>query len=306
MGFFHLKRHFSYSAFIVFGILLFYSPLHQLFLLSLKSELYSHFLLIPFVSLYFLIVERKSIFLKVRWQPSVGLYLAIAAIGIYAFALHLQASMDLNDFLSACLAAFVLWLNAGFLMVYGFIAFKSALFPLMFLVFIIPIPSIILDPIIRFLQVFSAHAVHLVFYIFNIPFLREDMTFKLPGIAIEIAKECSGIRSSMALLISSILAGQIFLCSTWRKITLIFFVLPVTIIKNAFRITTLSLLAIHIDKSWLIDSWLHKSGGIVFFLLALLFLTPVLWLLLRSEQKDALCTNRLEILSKHLSEFKSK
>jgi exosortase len=186
-------------------------------------------------------------------------------------------------------------------MVYGFIAFKSALFPLLFLVFIIPIPSIILDPVIRFLQVFSAHAVHLAFNFSGLPFFREDMTFKLPGIAIEIAKECSGIRSSLALLISSILAGHMFLCSAWRKITLISFIVPVTIIKNAIRITTLTLLAIHIDKSWLSDSWLHKSGGIVFFLLALILLSPVLWLLVHSEQKGLFCKDRRSrIRSQHL------
>lgn len=284
-----MNRHLSYALFISAGVLLFYPSLHQLFLLSLESELYSHFLLIPIVSLYFFIVDRKFIFTGMRWHPIHGICAALAAICFYALALYLKSVLNLNDFLSACLFAFVIWLNAGFVLIYGLLAYNKALFPMLFLVFMIPIPTLLLDAAVRFLQIFSAHAVHLAFNIINIPFFREDMTFNLPGVAIEIAKECSGIRSSLALLISGIIAGHMFLCSAWRKMTLILFVVPLTIIKNAIRITTLSLLAIHVDTSWLTNSWLHKSGGIVFFLLTLLLLTPVLWLLIRSEQKASLC-----------------
>ena len=109
------------------------------------------------------------------------------------------------------------------------------------------------------------------------------MTFQLPGIAIEVAKECSGIRSSLALFITSLLAGHMFLKTTWRKVVLVLVIIPLTIFKNAVRITTLSLLAVYVDKSWLTDSWLHKGGGIVFFVLALVFFAPVLWALARSE-----------------------
>jgi len=59
--------------------------------------------------------------------------------------------------------------------------------------------------------------------------------------------------------------------------------LPLLIIKNGIRIVTLSLLSIYVDPGFLTGS-LHRDGGVVFFLLALVLLVPVLWLLQKSDQ----------------------
>jgi exosortase/archaeosortase family protein len=72
-------------------------------------------------------------------------------------------------------------------------------------------------------------------------------------------------------------------------------VVPVAVVKNGIRIVTLSLLGIYIDPKFVIDSPLHRSGGIVFFLLALSLLTPVLWVLRKSEKgMNELGTSRAE------------
>jgi exosortase/archaeosortase family protein len=106
--------------------------------------------------------------------------------------------------------------------------------------------------------------------------------FTLPNLAIEVADECSGIRSSTALLLTSLLAGHAFLDSPWRKALLVLLVLPTTILKNGIRIVTLSLLSLHIDPAFL-EGQLHHEGGILFFVLALAILAPVLILLRRFE-----------------------
>jgi exosortase/archaeosortase family protein len=58
--------------------------------------------------------------------------------------------------------------------------------------------------------------------------------------------------------------------------------IPLSIIKNGIRITTLTLLAVYVDPSFLTGD-LHKKGGFVFFLLALAILFPILLLLQKSE-----------------------
>jgi len=211
-----------------------------------------------------------------------------AGFAFYIAAMQVQGALNRNDYLSLCLLGAVIWIHGAFVGIYGPRAYRQALFPLFFLLLCVPIPTFILDPVIRFLQVWSAHAVELAFTIIGLPHLREGMTFQLPGIAIEVAKECSGIRSSLVLFITSLMAGHMFLKTTWRKVILVLVIIPLTVFKNAVRITTLSLLAVYVDKSWLTDSWLHKGGGIVFFILALLFLAPVLWALVRSES-DGRC-----------------
>jgi exosortase len=116
------------------------------------------------------------------------------------------------------------------------------------------------------------------------PFLRDACVFHLPGLSIEVAPQCSGIRSSLALVITCVLAGHMFLKTGWKKIVLVLASLPVMMIKNGIRITTLSLLGVYVDRGFL-ESSLHRDGGIVFFILALLLMSPILFVLRRSEQR---------------------
>ena len=183
------------------------------------------------------------------------------------------------------LGVVILWIGS-FLFIFGLDSFRKALFPLLFLVLMIPIPEIILQPVIAVLQKGSSEASAILFKLTGTPFYRNDMNFSLPGINIEVAPQCSSIRSSLALLISSLLASHLFLKSPWRKILFVLAAVPMAMIKNAVRIVVLSLLAIHVNKGWLTDSVLHHEGGIVFFILALLLLYPLLWQLRRSEEKS--------------------
>jgi exosortase/archaeosortase family protein len=60
--------------------------------------------------------------------------------------------------------------------------------------------------------------------------------------------------------------------------------IPIMIFKNAVRIATLSLGSVYVDPS-IIESRLHREGGIPFFLLALVLIYPVVRMLMKSEKK---------------------
>jgi exosortase len=115
------------------------------------------------------------------------------------------------------------------------------------------------------------------------PIHRQGTIFILPDLIIGVEPECSGIRSGISLFISSLVAGYVFLQSFWRRTALLVVAIPVLIFKNALRIAVLTYLAIYIDKR-ILTSALHREGGIPFFVLGLVFLTPVLTLLVKSER----------------------
>jgi exosortase/archaeosortase family protein len=117
--------------------------------------------------------------------------------------------------------------------------------------------------------------------------LREGFVFHLPGQSVEVAKQCSGIRSSMALLITSVLAGHLFLRTWWKKVILAIVIIPITMFKNGIRVVSLTLLGTYVDSRILTNSLLHTDGGILFFLLALVLLAPVLYFLRKSEVRVA-------------------
>ena len=176
----------------------------------------------------------------------------------------------------------MIWLGA-FLLCYGSRATRAAAFPLLFLLLVVPLPEAVLEKTIYLLQQGSTEIAYLLFKLVQVPVFRQGFVLSLPSVSIEVAKECSGIRSSMALFITCLLAVHLFLHTHWKMAFFVLLALPLAIIKNGIRITTLTLLAIYVDPSFLTGN-LHHDGGVVFFLLTLAILAPVLLLLQKSER----------------------
>jgi exosortase/archaeosortase family protein len=78
------------------------------------------------------------------------------------------------------------------------------------------------------------------------------------------------------LVITSVLASQLFLDSPWRRLVLVAFVIPLGIIRNGFRILVIGLLCVYVGPH-MIDSAIHSQGGPLFFVLSLGPLFAVLW-----------------------------
>jgi exosortase len=184
--------------------------------------------------------------------------------------------------LSVQVLALILVCVAGFIFFYGVSAARTATFPLLFLFLMIPLPDFVVDKVIVYLQAGSAIVATWLFRLLKVPAWRDGFMLHLPTLNLEVAKECSGIRSSVVLLITTLLVGQFALRSFWARSLLVFSVVPVVILKNGVRIVTIAVLTMYVDRRFL-HGWLHRSGGIVFYLLGLLALVPVLMLLKRTE-----------------------
>ena len=277
------KRNLVFLACGVVATFMFYEPLKELTKFSLHSMFYSHIWLIPLVSAFFMFTERKAIFSDSKYSYRGGISLLIIGTILYLLGRKLHVQLNQNDYSSLMTFAGIIFLNGAFLLCYGAQAFKAALFPLFFLIFMVPIPVFLMDRIIHVLLIGSAAATDLLFKITGTPYIREGFTFHLPGISIEIAKVCSGIRSSLALFITMVIAGHLFLQTGWKKVVLILAVFPITMFKNGIRIVTISLLATYVDERFLTQSWIHHSGGFLFFIPALVLLGLILWWLKRTE-----------------------
>lgn len=280
-------KNILFLLFILATIAFYYQPLKDLIVLALRyNELYSHIVLIPFVSMYFMFLSRKEIVPDARYAAAAGIPFIVAGIALYLIAGSQGIALSKNDYLSAMTSSVVLLWLGGFIVVYGTRSFMAAAFPLLFLVFMIPVPDALMEKVIYQLQVGSTEVTHLLFWLTGIPFYRDGFLFYLQGISIEVAEQCSGIRSSIALLIVSVLAGKVFLKSTSRKLALAVSVFPITIFKNGVRIVMLSLLGTYVDPR-ILDSNLHKRGGIPIFIFAFLLLMGVLWLVKRTEKEKS-------------------
>jgi exosortase len=273
-----------YLGWILASCLLFLYPLTAFVSYSLASENGSHLILIPVISAWVVFLERDRIFKALGSDAPVGsLLLATAAVvALAAFSMGSRSST--SNQLSVYIFALLLVWVAGFAFFFGRRSLERARFPLLFLLLTIPIPDFILDKVIYLLQKGSAEITAVLFDWTGVPVLRDGFVFHLARVNIEVARECSGIRSSLALLILAILVAHFYLDTFWKQLVLLVAGLFVMILKNGVRIVTLTLLASYVDPGFLYGR-LHHEGGVVFFVLALLLLAPLVWLLERSERK---------------------
>jgi exosortase len=175
---------------------------------------------------------------------------------------------------------------AAFMGTYGEEALKQAAFPLTLLALMLPLPSVVIDWVIHGLQVGSTYLSERMFTAVGIPVFRSGFVLSVPGVSIEVAKECSGINSTFALLLTMLLVARQTLHTFWRRAALLLVVLPLSVIKNAIRIVTLTLLAVKVDPSFLTGR-LHHQGGFIFYLLTLVLMFPMLALLKKGERSNA-------------------
>jgi exosortase len=279
------RRHAMFAAFIVISCLAFYKTLIAVIRYSLASgDSSSHIVLIPIISFFLLYLERQRIFSNTRTSIVPGASLALLGLGFYWLVNRSSFPQTGNWRLSLeTLCVVAVWI-AGFLLCYGLTALRAAVFPLLFLLLMVPLPVVILDRAIYALQSGSTEISYFIFQLVGTPVSRHGFLLSVPGVTIEVAKECSSIRSSIALFITCLLAAHLYLGTAWKKFIFVVLGLLLSVVKNGIRITTLTLLSIYVDPGFLYGR-LHRQGGFVFFLIALLILLPVfLWL----EKSDKL------------------
>jgi exosortase C (VPDSG-CTERM-specific) len=253
-------------------------PFYHWARLATSRDLLSHLPLVPFIAAYLVWLQRTTLpalTVGMRWPAAP---LAILAGGLLMPVVTGRMPEAENrlafEMLSFCL---LLW-SLGFLILGGPVLRRLA-FPALFLIFMVPFPPAVENAIEIFLQRASAETAFLFLQWAGIPVLRQGLTFDMPGLSIQVAPECSGIRSSWVLLMTSLLAGHLFLRSTWKRAGLALLVVPLGILRNGFRILVISWLCVYRDPSW-IDSGLHHRGGPIFFVLSLVpFAVILLWLI---------------------------
>jgi exosortase len=295
-----LKKHAAFAALVAVSLLVFWKTASALVVYSLSRESSSHIILIPFVTLFLLYSERTRIFASPRTSTWPALGLICAGLAFYSFAAWRLYPQGGDALLPVATFSLVLIWLGWFLLCYGIKATRNAAFPLLFLLLMVPLPDGILNRVVYLLQQGSTEISYLLFRTVGVPVLKQGFLLFLPGVTIEVAEECSGIRSSVALFITCLLAAHLFLRTPWKQVLFALMAFPFAIVKNGIRIVTLSLLSIYVDPSFLAGR-LHRQGGFVFFLLVLAILAPFLRALQKSEGRPAFPT--LESDAKAKEEF---
>ena len=275
------KKWLLYLLWMLLCVLVFWKPVYALFNLAEQDETASHILLVPFIAAWLVYTERKQFRIADSLEFRAGLLSFVSGLLLTFLALRCETCAS-KEILSGLTLALILFLFAGFIAILGKEAAKSSWFAFAILLFAVPLPEGFLSKTVYWLQSGSAAVAELLFNLSGVPVLRQGFYFYLPQVSIEVAQECSGIRSSIALLILALLVAHFAFHPFWKKAVFVLAGLAMMLIKNGVRIATLTLLANYVNRDFLYGK-LHHQGGVVFFVIGLALLLPVYWLLRHGE-----------------------
>ena len=245
-------------------ILAFFPVWKRLVLSWYSSDQYSHgFFIIP-ITLY-IIWKKKDILVKTPIRPSWwGMALVVFSLLLYLFA-HFAEILTLTSF------SILLLLAGVIIYLYGFLIFKELLFPLVFLLFMIPIPSQIYSSLTIPLQLFVSKVSVWLGSTIGIPIYREGNVIHLPDRTMQIVQACSGLRSMISLLMLSAIIGYLTLKSNILRFVLFLSGIPAAIFVNIIRVS-LMVFAFYFFNYDLTKDSVHTVFGIIIFCIALIII----------------------------------
>ena len=218
-----------------------------------RSDTYAHGFLIFPISAY-LIWTRRHELLTLLPQPSMLGLIVLIGLG-FAWLLA-----DSAEVLVATQYALVAMVPAIVWSILGQRVALAFLFPLLFLLFAVPVGEFLLPPMMNFTADFTVAALRIT----GIPVFREGNFFTVPSGSWSVVEACSGLRYLIASLTLGCLFAYLTYCSVWRRIAFIALSIVVPIIANGFRAYLIVMIG-HLSNNKLATGVDHAIYGWVFF-----------------------------------------
>ena len=229
-----------------------------------RDSYYTHGILVPFVSGYLIWQERKELE-KLPYVPSPwGMALFLLGIAIYLFSSLFRINF------SAGFSMLIMFLGLV-LHLYGKKVVSKIIFPIFFLVFMIPLPSESIVNISFKMKLFAADIAAKILNQIGLLCIREGSIIKMQNTYVVVDDVCSGLRS----LISLTALGSIFAYwlkgPLYKRIFLFLFTIPIAVVTNVCRVILLSCIS-EIWGSQYATGFTHDALGFLVFILAFMML----------------------------------
>ena len=228
---------------------------------------FSHGFFVPAFSL-FLIWQDRSRLQSIRPTPSLwGLPIILFSLGML-----LLGVFGAELFLSRI--SLVVLIGGIILFFLGWVMLQAVVFPLLFLVLMVPIPAIVFSQITFPLQILASKLAAWSLPLCGVPVLREGNVINLPAMPLEVAEACSGIRSLLSLTTLAIMYGYLMERKPAIRVLLAVMSIPIAVAANGFRIVGTGLLVQYWDPEKA-EGFFHAFSGWLVFVASLLMLFAV-------------------------------
>lgn len=223
---------------------------------------YSHGILVPAVTLFFL-YDRREKFRKIAWKGSLwGMPALLGALALFFIG-------RLGSMLFVQAIALIGTLAALSLLVGGWRFLKIAAFPILFLVFMCPLPSSIYDPVSAHLRLFASNVATVLLQLLGVTATSTGNIIYLPGVTpLSVEDACSGIRSLFGITATATAFAFIMPGGIPRKTVFIISAAPIAVASNILRVTGTGLLYRYAGGGFA-EGFYHSLEGWVFYVVAL-------------------------------------
>jgi exosortase len=247
----------KFSVLLILWAVAFLPVCPDLFWAWLNHSNNSHGILVPLISVYF-IWQKREILRKVKISNSnLGAVVLIISMGMYLLSYAGAVAVISRAMIVFSLIGLVLF-------TLGKTIFKLLSFPVLFLIFMIPVPDSIVGVVALPLQLFVTNISSFIIHAFSIPVYQEGNMLYFTQTQLEIAEACSGIRSLVSLAMLSVIFA--YMCDKgWvRKATLLASAIPLALFANIVRVSGTGVLA-HFCGDKVARGFLHEFSGLAVF-----------------------------------------
>lgn len=211
---------------------------------------------------------------------------------VFIFGLMLYAVGRSQDILIFEIGSLI-WLLAGILLLTrGSAALKAQWFALFFMLFMIPLPGVVVDTVTMPMKMAVSFVAEHILYAAGYPIARTGVILQIGQYKLLVADACAGLHTlftleALGLLYLNIVRHDSFV----RNVTLATLIVPISFTANVIRVMVLTLITYHFgDEAG--QGFLHGFAGMVLFLTALLLImavdSAIQWSVRRLERRGVL------------------
>ncbi len=254
----------AWHLLVVIVLLAYFPVLFDLVVDWSTDDNYSHGFLVPLVAAYFLWRDRE------RWRAASLRYTPAGwAMVLLALAMFIVGTAGAEYFTARCSLVFLIF---GLTWTFGGRpALRLAWFPIVYLLFMIPIPYVIYYAATFPMQLLASKAAAKGLAIIGVPFMQQGNIIHLPGYSLEVAEACSGLRSLVSLLALGAAYARLTQPRLAWQVVLFLCTVPIALAANIFRVWATALGAYAISPK-IAEDFLHEFSGIVVFVISFMLL----------------------------------
>ncbi len=251
---------------VLLGLAVLYMPtVYRLASGVWQSEDQAHGPLILAVVLWLAWSGRDAFTLPAHPRPLAGWLLLLPGLVLYAVGRS-------QDVLILEIGSAMPVLGGSVLALCGWATLRRLWFPLLFIVFLIPLPGFLVDAITGPLKQNASALAAQVLFVAGYPIARAGVVLHLGPYQLLVADACSGMHSIYSL--AAVGLFYLYLMGYKNRLRLgllVLAIVPIAFLANTLRVVTLALITFHMGDA-AAQGYLHGLAGVSLYLFALLLL----------------------------------